>query len=98
MLLAESRFTDVKALDRLYRGRPRRRPRYWPTFLRSSATATKAEGVYRARFCDLFPLLCVTKPYSHSYVQQILARSHSFPWFYPESGSRRATGTSTIPM
>ena len=39
----------------------------------------------RLSLCYLFfPLLCVTKPYSTSYVQQILSRSRRFPWFYPD--------------
>lgn len=84
MLLAESRFTDIKALDRLYQVDRRTAPKVLANIFEVIGEHDVAQELYRARFSDLFPLLCVTKPYSRSYVQQILAGSCSFPWFHPD--------------
>lgn len=84
MLLAESRFTDVAALDRLYRRDRRTAPKVLADIFEVIGEYNEEEDLYRARFRDLYPLLCVTKPYARGYVQQILARSRNFPWFYPD--------------
>ncbi len=88
MLLAEGRYTNIEALRRLDAIDRRTAPRVLATIFEVIGEKDEARGVYRARFNDIFPLLCVTKPYSRSYVQQILYDQQNYPWFYhdPERG------------
>jgi hypothetical protein len=84
MLLAEGRFTDLDALDRLYRADRRTAPKVLADVFEAIGEYDAAERVYRAAFRDLFLLLCVTKPYSLSYVRQILSHTQNYPWFCPD--------------
>ncbi len=85
MLLAEGRYADVAALRRLDEIDRRTAPRVLATIFEVIGEKDEALGIYRARFDDVFPLLCITKPYSRAYVQQILYDRKNYPWFYHDS-------------
>lgn len=82
MLLAEGRYSDIEALDRLDLVDRRTAPKVLARVFELIGLKDESRGVYRARFDDLFPLLCVTKPYSKAYVRQILYDRRNYPWFY----------------
>ena len=56
MLLAEGRFSDIAALDRLYQVDRRTAPKVLANIFEVIGKHDEAEDVYRARFRDLFPL------------------------------------------
>jgi len=82
MLLAEGRYSNIEALDRLDLADRRTAPKVLARVFELIGLKDAPRDVYCACFDDLFPLLCITKPYSKAYVQQILYDRKNYPWFY----------------
>jgi len=81
MLLAEGRYTNVESLARLDLLDRRTAPEVLARVFELVGERDEETGLFRARFDDLFPLLCVTKPYSKDYVSLILRDRKRYPWF-----------------
>jgi len=84
MLLAESRYSNIKALAQLDLTDRRTAPKVLAAVFELIGLKDESRGVYSAHFDNLFPLLCITKPYSKAYVQQILYDQKKHPWFYSD--------------
>lgn len=82
MLLAEGRFANIEALDRLDLADRRTAPKVLARLFQLIGVRDDSPGVYCARFDDLFAMLCITKPYSKAYVKQILYDRKNHPSFY----------------
>lgn len=90
MLLAEGRYSNIEALDRLDLVDRRTAPKVLARAFELIDLKDESRHVYCACFDDLFPLLCITKPYSRDYVKQILYDRKNYPWFYRDE--ERGTG------
>ena len=84
MLLAEGRYSNIEALDRLDLADRRTAPKVLARVFELIGLKDESQDVYCACFDDLFPLLCITKPYSRDYVKQILYDRKNYPWFYSD--------------
>ena len=84
MLLAEGRYSNIEALDRLDLVDRRTAPKVLARVFELIGLKDESQDVYCACFDDLFPLLCITKPYSRDYVKQILYDRKNYPWFYSD--------------
>lgn len=81
MLLAEGRYTNVEGLARLDLLDRRTAPEVLARVFELVGERDEETGIFHASFEDLFPLLCVTKPYSKDYVRLILCDRRRYPWF-----------------
>lgn len=90
MLLAESRYSNIKALDQLDLRDRRTAPKVLGAVFELIGLKDESRGVYCAQLDDVFPLLCITKPYAKSYVENILYSQKKYPWFYRDE--ERGTG------
>ena len=73
----------MEALDRLFRADRRTAPRALADIFETIGDYDEREDVYRAQFSDVFSLLCVTKPYSLNYLQQIWHEVTGIPGSIP---------------
>ncbi|MFW6116854.1 MAG: hypothetical protein ACOC6F_03925, partial [bacterium] len=84
MLLAEGRYSNIEALDRLDLVDRRTAPKVLARVFELEGVKDESRGVYCAHFDEVFPLLCVAKPYARSYVKNILYDRKRYPWFYSD--------------
>jgi len=82
MLLAEGRYSNIEALDQLDLIDRRTAPKVLAGVFELIGLKDESRGVYCAQFDEVFPLLCITKPYAKSYVENILYSRKKYPWFY----------------
>jgi hypothetical protein len=84
MLLAEGRYSNIEALDRLDLVDRRAAPKVLARVFELIGIYDESRGVYCAEYDEVFPLLCITKPYSKAYLQQILYDRQRYPWFFSD--------------
>lgn len=84
MLLAEGRYSNIEALDRLDLADRRTASKVLARVFELIGLKDESRDVYCACVDDLFPLLSITKPYSRDYVNQILFDRKNYPWFYSD--------------